>query len=50
MLYFLPNCNLSGLANELKSAKLYEIGAGTSEVRRIVIGRAFNKDYASHAL
>jgi len=28
------------------SAKLYEIGAGTSEVRRMVIGRAFNKEYA----
>ena len=27
----------------LRDAKLYEIGAGTSEVRRIVIGRAFNK-------
>ena len=30
----------------LRDAKLYEIGAGTSEVRRIVIGRTFNKDYA----
>lgn len=30
----------------LRDAKLYEIGAGTSEVRRIVIGRAFNKMYA----
>lgn len=29
----------------LRDAKLYEIGAGTSEVRRIVIGRAFNKEY-----
>ena len=29
----------------LRDAKLYEIGAGTSEVRRIVIGRAFNKDF-----
>ena len=27
----------------LRDAKLYEIGAGTSEVRRIVLGRAFNK-------
>ncbi|XP_038597373.1 isovaleryl-CoA dehydrogenase, mitochondrial [Tachyglossus aculeatus] len=26
----------------LRDAKLYEIGAGTSEVRRLVIGRAFN--------
>ena len=31
----------------LRDAKLYEIGAGTSEVRRIVIGRAFNKEYAA---
>ncbi|KAG6005440.1 hypothetical protein E4U21_007909 [Claviceps maximensis] len=30
----------------LRDAKLYEIGAGTSEIRRIVIGRAFNKQYA----
>uniref|UniRef100_A0A060TC96 ARAD1D37884p n=1 Tax=Blastobotrys adeninivorans TaxID=409370 RepID=A0A060TC96_BLAAD len=29
----------------LRDAKLYEIGAGTSEVRRMVIGRAFNKEY-----
>ncbi|EFX01968.1 isovaleryl-dehydrogenase [Grosmannia clavigera kw1407] len=27
----------------LRDAKLYEIGAGTSEIRRMVIGRAFNK-------
>ncbi|MED6255819.1 hypothetical protein ATANTOWER_015447 [Ataeniobius toweri] len=26
----------------LRDAKLYEIGAGTSEVRRMIIGRAFN--------
>jgi len=26
-----------------RDAKLYEIGAGTSEIRRIVIGREFNK-------
>ena len=31
------------------SAKLYEIGAGTTEVRKIVIGRAFNKEYSSYA-
>ncbi|KAL9130420.1 MAG: hypothetical protein Q9217_001387 [Psora testacea] len=31
----------------LRDAKLYEIGAGTSEVRRIVIGRAFNKEYGA---
>jgi len=30
----------------LRDAKLYEIGAGTSEVRRMVIGRAFNKEYS----
>jgi len=29
----------------LRDAKLYEIGAGTSEVRRMVIGRAFNREY-----
>ncbi|KAK3075799.1 hypothetical protein LTR53_000624 [Teratosphaeriaceae sp. CCFEE 6253] len=28
-----------------RDAKLYEIGAGTSEIRRMVIGRAFNKEY-----
>lgn len=33
----------------LRDAKLYEIGAGTSEVRRMVIGRAFNKEYAHHS-
>lgn len=33
----------------LRDAKLYEIGAGTTEVRKIVIGRAFNKEYASYA-
>ncbi len=31
----------------LRDAKLYEIGAGTSEVRRMVIGRAFNKEHQS---
>lgn len=30
----------------MRDAKLYEIGAGTSEVRRMVIGRAFNKEFA----
>ncbi|XP_033122305.1 isovaleryl-CoA dehydrogenase, mitochondrial-like [Anneissia japonica] len=29
----------------LRDAKLYEIGAGTSEIRRLVIGRAFNADF-----
>ncbi len=29
----------------MRDAKLYEIGAGTSEVRRLVIGRSLNKEY-----
>ena len=29
----------------LRDAKLYEIGAGTSEIRRWLIGRALNDDY-----
>jgi len=29
----------------LRDAKLYEIGAGTSEVRRLVIGRCLNAEY-----
>jgi len=29
----------------LRDAKLYEIGAGTSEIRRWLIGREFNKEY-----
>ena len=29
----------------LRDAKLYEIGAGTSEVRRLVIGRSINAEY-----
>ncbi|OXA61848.1 isovaleryl-CoA dehydrogenase, mitochondrial [Folsomia candida] len=29
----------------LRDAKLYEIGAGTSEVRRLVIGRVLNEEY-----
>ncbi|KAJ2776863.1 hypothetical protein H4R18_005451 [Coemansia javaensis] len=29
----------------LRDAKLYEIGAGTSEIRRMLIGRALNKQY-----
>ncbi|KAK8072200.1 isovaleryl-CoA dehydrogenase [Apiospora saccharicola] len=33
----------------LRDAKLYEIGAGTSEIRRMVIGRAFNKEFAHFA-
>ncbi|KAL9020868.1 MAG: hypothetical protein Q9185_001939 [Variospora sp. 1 TL-2023] len=30
----------------VRDAKLYEIGAGTSEVRRMVIGRTFNREWA----
>ena len=30
----------------LRDAKLYEIGAGTSEIRRILIGRELFKDSA----
>ncbi|KAL8717677.1 MAG: hypothetical protein Q9225_005102 [Loekoesia sp. 1 TL-2023] len=30
----------------VRDAKLYEIGAGTSEIRRMVIGRAFNREFA----
>ena len=29
----------------MRDAKLYEIGAGTSEVRRLIIGRALNGEY-----
>jgi len=29
----------------LRDAKLYEIGAGTSEIRRLVIGRGINSEY-----
>ncbi|KAJ3073544.1 hypothetical protein HDU98_001284 [Podochytrium sp. JEL0797] len=29
----------------LRDAKLYEIGAGTSEIRRMLIGREFNKQF-----
>lgn len=29
----------------LRDAKLYEIGAGTNEIRRLVIGRALNAEY-----
>jgi isovaleryl-CoA dehydrogenase len=29
----------------LRDAKLYEIGAGTSEVRRLIIGRTLNAEY-----
>lgn len=41
----------NGYSNEytagrlLRDAKLYEIGAGTSEIRRWLIGRELNKEY-----
>ena len=31
----------------LRDAKLYEIGAGTSEVRRLVVGRSFEREFGS---
>ena len=34
----------------LRDAKLYEIGAGTSEIRRMVIGRTFNKEFADRGM
>jgi isovaleryl-CoA dehydrogenase len=34
----------------LRDAKLYEIGAGTSEIRRMVIGRTFNKEYKDQSI
>jgi len=33
----------------VRDAKLYEIGAGTTEVRKMVIGRAFNKEFGALA-
>ncbi|ORY17234.1 Intradiol ring-cleavage dioxygenase [Clohesyomyces aquaticus] len=38
--------NEVGAGRLLRDAKLYEIGAGTSEVRRMVIGRVFNREFA----
>lgn len=46
----------NGYVNELpagrllRDAKLYEIGAGTTQVRQIVIGRAFNKEFADQVI
>lgn len=46
----------NGYVNELpagrllRDAKLYEIGAGTTQVRQIVIGRAFNKECADQVI
>lgn len=37
--------NETSVGRLLRDAKLYEIGAGTSEIRRMVIGRSFNKEY-----
>ncbi|XP_065176834.1 isovaleryl-CoA dehydrogenase, mitochondrial-like [Sycon ciliatum] len=36
--------NESHVGRFWRDAKLYEIGAGTSEVRRLIIGRAFNRE------
>jgi len=33
----------------MRDAKLYEIGAGTSEIRRLIIGRTLNKEYADQS-
>ena len=47
----MPGTGGAGYTNDyptgriLRDAKLYEIGAGTSEVRRLIIGQAFNKAY-----
>lgn len=30
----------------MRDAKLYEIGAGTSEIRRLIIGRSLNEEYS----
>jgi len=46
-----PNPGGNGYINDyptgriLRDAKLYEIGAGTSEIRRMLIGREFNKAF-----
>ena len=51
--YLFCNIGGNGYINDyptgrfLRDAKLYEIGAGTSEVRRMVIGRALNNEYMS---
>lgn len=48
LLYTILSTGGNGYINDypvgrfLRDAKLYEIGAGTSEIRRLVIGRAFN--------
>ena len=31
----------------LRDARLYTVGAGTQEIRRMLIGREFNNDYQS---
>lgn len=30
----------------LRDARLYTVGAGTQEIRRMLIGREFNQDFA----
>lgn len=37
--------NETGVGRLLRDAKLYEIGGGTTEVRKIVIARSFSQDY-----
>jgi isovaleryl-CoA dehydrogenase len=34
----------------LRDSKLYTIGAGSSEIRRVVIGRAFNREFGTGAI
>lgn len=54
--YFVVSSGGNGYINDyptgrfLRDAKLYEIGAGTSEVRRLVIGRTLNKEYSCKPL
>jgi len=49
---FLSNIGGNGYINDyasgrlLRDAKLYEIGAGTSEIRRLIIARSLNKEYS----
>lgn len=50
MMHFLGNGYINDYptGRYLRDAKLYEIGAGTSEVRRLIIGRHFNEMFKSH--
>ena len=46
-------CGVSDVRSEyptgrfLRDARLYTVGAGTQEIRRMLIGREFNNDYKS---